>query len=74
MCGNINDTRYLRGNPNPGKNHELINEPHLNLESTNGKCDYNLIPVYKSPPLPNPGISGPSPIACNLSNLIPEAT
>ena len=54
-----------------GKNHGLVSVPHSNLESTNGKSDYNLILVYNLPPLPNPGISEPSPIACDQSNLIP---
>ena len=73
MCGIINDTRYLRGNPH-GKNHRLVSAPHSNPESTNGKGDYNIIPVCNSPTLPNPGISEPSSIACDLSNLISEAT
>ena len=37
------------------------------------KIDYNLIPEVITH-LPNPGISEPSSIACDLRNLIPEAT
>ena len=37
------------------------------------KIDYNLIPEAITH-LPNPGISEPSSIACDLRNLIPEAT
>ena len=37
------------------------------------KIDYNLIPEVITH-LPNPGMSEPSSIACELSNLIPEAT
>ena len=73
MCGNIKDTWYLRGNPNPGKNHGLLSEPHSNLESTKCENDYNLIPEVITH-LPNPGMSEPSPNACDLCNLIPEAT
>ena len=37
------------------------------------KIDYNLI-LEVITHLPNPGMSEPSSIACELSNLIPEAT
>ena len=68
----LNDTWYLRGNPY-GKNHELISQLHSNLESTKCEKDYNLIPEVITH-LPNPGISEPSSIACDLRNLIPVAT
>ena len=59
--------------PSIGKNHGLISAPHSNLESTKCVNDYNLIP-YIITHLPNPGMSEPSSIACDLRNLIPEAT
>ena len=58
----LNNTWFLRGNPH-GKNHGLISEPQPNLESTKW---------WKLQP--NPGMSEPSLNACDLSNLIPDAT
>ena len=72
MVRKLNNTWYLRGNSH-GKNHGLVSEPHSNLESTKYEKDYNLIPEVITH-LPNPGMSEPSPIACDLRNLIPEAT
>ena len=72
MVRKLNNTWYLRGNPH-GKNHGLVSEPHSNLESTKCEKDYNLIPEVITH-LPNPGMSEPSPNACDLCNLIPEAT
>ena len=72
MVRKLNDTWYLCGNP-PGKNHGLISELHSNLESIKCEKDYNLIPEVITH-LPNPGMSEPSPIACDLRNLISEAT
>ena len=72
MVRKLNDTWCLRGNPYR-KNHGLISEPHSNLESTKCEKDYNLIPEVITH-LPNPGMSEPSPNACDLCNLIPEAT
>ena len=66
----INNTWFLRGNPH-GKNHELVSKPHSNLEST--KCVNRLQPNPGSNHTPT-GMSEPSPIACDLRNLIPEAT
>ena len=72
MVRNVNNTWCLRGNPH-GKNHGLLCEPHTNLESNKCDKDYSLIPEVITH-LPNPGISVPSPIACDLSHLIPIAT
>ena len=56
-----------------GKTTGYVSKPHSNLESTKCANDYNLIPEVITH-LPNPGISEPSPIACDLSYLIPIAT
>ena len=56
-----------------GKTTGYVSEPYSNLESTKCENDYNLIPEVITH-LPNPGMSEPSLISCELSNLIPEAT
>ena len=56
-----------------GKTTGYVSKPHSNLESTKCANDYNLIPELITH-LPNPGMSEPSSIACDLRNLIPEAT
>ena len=72
MVRKLNNTWYLSENPY-GKNHGLISDLHSNLKSTKCEKDYNLISEVITH-LPNPGMSEPNPIACDLRNLIPETT
>ena len=56
-----------------GKTTGFIVSHTRNSNPLNVQNDYNLIPEVITH-LPNPGMSEPSPIACDLSYLIPIAT
>ena len=56
-----------------GKTTGYVSEHTRTSNPLSVKIDYNLIPEVITH-LPNPGMSEPSSITCDLRNLIPEAT